>query len=94
MLKIDTIFVLNLKIRQRIVQCCELDSPLQDSAEINESYLGAQCVRERSEWGAMAKQSFLMYSSVKEKFIQGLLQSNTTSHYYPEACRTEHPDSL
>jgi len=36
---VNTIY---LKVRQRIAQCCELESPFQGAVEVDESYFGAQ----------------------------------------------------
>ena len=72
-----------LKIRQRIAQCCELESPLQGSVEVDESYFGAQRVRGKEVGAPMAKQSSLVYSSVKERFIQRLFLIAPKQHCKP-----------
>ena len=43
-----------LKIRGRIAESCELDSPLQGAVEVDESYFGAHRVRGRRGRGALA----------------------------------------
>jgi len=55
---VNTIY---LKVRQRIAQCCELESPLQGAVEVDESYFGAQRIRGKRGRGVLAKQLFLVY---------------------------------
>lgn len=44
-----------LKIRQRIAESCESNSPLQGAVEVDESYFGAQRVRGKRGRGAYGK---------------------------------------
>ncbi|MER0214967.1 MAG: IS1595 family transposase, partial [Nitrosomonas sp.] len=44
-ISIRSVNTIYLKIRQRIAQNCELESPLQGSVEVDDSYFGAQRVR-------------------------------------------------
>lgn len=44
-----------LKVRDRIAQSCELESPLQGSVEVDESYFGAQRVRGKRGRSAYGK---------------------------------------
>ncbi len=43
-ISIRSVNAIYLKVRQRIDQCCVLESPLQGSVEIDESYFRAQRV--------------------------------------------------
>jgi transposase-like protein len=49
---VNTIY---LKIRQRLAESCELDSPLQGAVEVDESYFGAHRVRGKRGRGAYGK---------------------------------------
>jgi hypothetical protein len=49
-----------LKVRQRIAQCCELESPLQGSIEID-AYFGAQRIREKRDRGRLRKNHHFRY---------------------------------
>ena len=40
-ISIRSVNTIYLKVRQRIAQCCELESPLQGAVEVDESYFGA-----------------------------------------------------
>ena len=44
-----------LKVRQRLAESCELESPLQGAVEVDESYFGAQRVRGKRGRGAYGK---------------------------------------
>lgn len=44
-----------LKIHSRTAECCELESPLQDAVEVDESYFGAHRVRGKRGRGAYGK---------------------------------------
>ena len=44
-----------LKIRQRLAESCELESPLQGAVEVDESYFGAQRVRGKRGRGTYGK---------------------------------------
>ena len=46
-ISVQSVNTIYLKIRQRIAQCCELESPFQGAVEVDESYFGAQRVRGR-----------------------------------------------
>jgi hypothetical protein len=54
-------YPIKIKIRQRIAQNCELESPLQGSVEVDESYFGAQRVRGKRGRVLMAKQLSLVF---------------------------------
>jgi hypothetical protein len=54
-ISIRSIHSIYLKIRQRIAHCFELESPLKNSVEVDESYFGAQCVQEGKDWSAYGK---------------------------------------
>ena len=54
-ISIRSINSIYLKVRQRIAQCCELESPLQGAVEVDESYFGAQRVRGKRGRGAYGK---------------------------------------
>lgn len=49
---VNTIY---LKIRQRLAESCEQDSPLQGAVEVDESYFGAHRVRGKRGRGAYGK---------------------------------------
>jgi transposase-like protein len=49
---VNTIY---LKIRQRLAQSCEQDSPLQGAVEVDESYFGAHRARGKRGRGAYGK---------------------------------------
>lgn len=49
---VNTIY---LKIRQRLAESCEQNSPLQGAVEVDESYFGAQRVRGERRRGAYGK---------------------------------------
>lgn len=44
-----------IKIRHRIAEFCEIESPLQGAVEVDESYFGAQRVRGKRGRGAYGK---------------------------------------
>ena len=54
-ISIRSVNAIYLKIRQRIAQCCELESPLQNAVEVDESHFGAQRVRGKRGQGAYGK---------------------------------------
>ncbi len=54
-ISIRSVNAIYLKVRQRIAQCCELESPLQGAVEVDESYFGAQRVRGKRGRGAYSK---------------------------------------
>ena len=54
-ISIRSVNTIYLKVRQRIAQNCELESPLQGSVEVDESYFGAQRVRGKRGRGAYGK---------------------------------------
>lgn len=54
-ISIRSVNTIYLKVRQRIAHCCERESPLQGSVEIDESYFGAQRVRGKRGRGTYGK---------------------------------------
>jgi transposase len=83
-ISIRSVNTIYLKIRQRIAQNCELESPLQGSVEVDESYFGAQRVRGKRGRGAYGKTIvFGVLKRAKAKFIQRLFQLVLKQHCKP-----------
>ncbi len=80
-------------MRQRIAQCCELESPLQGSAEIDESHDGAQRVlgkRGRGAYGktivfGVLKRQGKVYTEIVPDCSKATLQAIIRGHVVPDA---------
>ncbi|TYP80295.1 ISXO2 transposase-like protein [Nitrosomonas communis] len=81
-----------LKIRQRIACCCELESPLQGSVEVDESYFGAQRVRGKRGRGAygktivfgVLKRQGKVYTEIVPDCSKATLQAIIRGHVAPD----------
>ena len=54
-LSVRSVNSIYLKIRGRVAESCELESPLQGAVEVDESYFGAHRVRGKRGRGAYGK---------------------------------------
>ncbi len=82
---VNTIF---LKVRRRIAQTCELESPLLGAVEVDESYFGARRVRGKRGRGAygktivfgLLKRQGKVYTEIVPDCSKATLQAVTRGH--------------
>ena len=82
-----------LKVRQQVARYCELESPLQGSVEIDESYFGAQRVRGKRGRGAygktivfgVLKRQGKVYTEIVPDCSKVTLQAIIRGHIAPDA---------
>ena len=80
-----------LKVRQRLAESCELESPLQGAVEVNESYFGAQRVRGKRGRGAygktmvfgLLKRQGKVYTEIVPDYSKATLQAIIRGHVEP-----------
>ncbi len=81
-----------LKVRQRITQSCELESPLQGSVEVDESYFGPQRARGKRGRGAygkaivfgVLKRQEKVYTEIVPDCSKATLQAIIRGHVAPD----------
>ena len=92
-ISIRSVNAIYLKVRQRIAQCCELESPLQGAVEVDESYFGAQRVRGKRGRGAygktivfgVLKRQGKVYTEIVPDCSKATLQAIIRGHVAPDA---------
>lgn len=92
-ISIRSVNAIYLKVRQRIAKHCELESPLQGSVEVDESYFGAQRVRGKRGRGAygktivfgVLKRQGKVYTEIVPDCSKATLQAIIRGHVAPDA---------
>ena len=86
-----------LKMRARIAESCELESPLQGAVEVDESYFGAHRVRGKRGRGAYGKTIVFGLLKRQGKVYTEIVPDCSKGHaarHYPRPCGTQHGDPL
>jgi transposase-like protein len=89
-ISIRSVNTIYLKVRQRIAQCCELESPLQGAVEVDESYFGARGKRGRGAYGktivfGVLKRQGKVYTEIVPDCSKATLQAVIRGHVAPDA---------